>query len=135
MTFLLCCFFGNTKYTDNNIDDNNISLNKINKKVLKRESKQYDTIIDINEFEKCKFWFTELIKNIVYEYEKYYNKKELCEYLFKFIDINTTLEYYKKYNTKYNNFNKNNIIDFCKDFSNNDFIHNIKIAENIYRFN
>ena len=131
MTFLLCCFFGNTKYIDNNIDDNNISLNKINKKVLKRESKQHDKIIEINDFEKCHYWFTEIVKQVVNDSEKYSNKKELYDFLFKIIDINKILEFYKKYNTIYNNFNNNNIIEFCKDTSNGDFINDIKIAVKI----
>ena len=131
MTFLLCCFFGNTKYIDNNIDDNNISLNKINKKVLKRESKQHDKIIEINDFEKCHYWFTEIVKQVVNDSEKYSNKKELYDFLFKIIDINKILEFYKKYNTIYNNFNNNNIIEFCKDTSNCDFINDIKIAVKI----
>jgi hypothetical protein len=131
MTFLLCCFFGDTKYIDNNIDDNIISLNKINKKVLKRESKQYDKIINIGNFEKCHYWFTEIVKHVVNEPEQYSNKKELYDFLFKIIDINKTLEFYKKYNTIYNNFNNNNIIEFCKDTSNDDFINDIKKAVKI----
>lgn len=157
MSFLLFCLLGNKKNIDRNIDDNfkrdiNINKNNISHNIEEqveaiqtsiiennynetRYSKP-DTLIDINEFEKCKYWFTEILKHIVYKYEDYgKNKKELVDYTFTFIDLNKTVKYFKKYNNDYNNLDKNNIINFCKDKFNQDFIQDIiKISENIYRF-
>ena len=114
-----------------------IKISPVNNKIVntRRNSKNQDTLIDIGEFEKCQYWFYEVIKNSVINYEGYGNsKKQLNEHVFKFIDLNKTLKYYKKYNNKYNNFDQENIKKFCQDSSNNDFIQDIRISENIYRF-
>lgn len=101
----------------------------------RRNSKNQDTLIDIGEFEKCQYWFYEVIKHSINDYEGYgKNKKELNDHIFKFVDLNKTLKYYNKYNKKYNNFDQENIKKFCQDSSNNDFLQDIKISENIYRF-
>jgi hypothetical protein len=108
-----------------------------NKNVInpRRNSKNQDTLIDIGEFEKCQYWFYEVIKNSVINYEGYgKSKKELHDHIFKIVDLNKTLNYYNKYNKKYNNFDQYNIKKFCEDTSNLEFIQDIRISENIYRF-
>ena len=164
MSFLLCCMTSTRNVMDNNIDNNKniktkknfieqqvegiqttvlneekiIKISPVNNKNVinpRRNSKNQDTLIDIGEFEKCQYWFYEVIKNSVINYEGYGNsKKQLNEHVFKFVDLNKTLKYYKKYNNKYNNFDQENIKKFCQDSSNNDFIQDIRISENIYRF-
>jgi len=158
MSLLLCCLLGNNKTIDNNIDKN---FNKVNKKVNKnilnevnniettiinddninnidmkrKNSKIQDTLIEINEFDKCKYWFNEILKCSIYNYEGYgKNKKELFEYIFKSIDLNKILQYYKIYNKKNNNFNTENIKKFVNNKDNIDLIQDIKINEHIYRF-
>jgi len=156
---MLCCLLGDKKKIDRNTEDNfkrDTNINKKNSSNIsndiaeqvegiqttiirdnynqRRYSKQ-DTLININEFEKCKYWFIEILKCVVYEYEEYGEiKKELFNHIFTFIDLNKTLKYFKNYNNNYNNFNKDNIINFCKDKSNQDFIQDIKISENLYKF-
>ena len=118
------------------LNEENLSKKNNNKIVnTRRNSKNQDTLIDIGEFEKCQYWFYEVIKHSINDYEGYGNsKKQLNEHVFKFIDLNKTLKYYKKYNKKYNNFDQENIKKFCQDSSNSDFIQDIRISENIYRF-
>ena len=161
MSSLLCCLIGNRKNIDNNIEKDINNRNKINNiskeidsiqtsiinkscniskniptNISHRYSKKEDTSIDINEFEKCKYWFSQIIKYSVNCYEDYgKNKKELNDNIFINVDLNKTLKYYKKYNKKYNNFNSENIKKFCQDKSNIDFIQDVKISENIYRYN
>jgi len=153
MTFLLCCLLGNQVHEDN-LHNNNIEKNKkiqvdINnqvegiqttiidnskeKKSIKRRnsSKNKDTLIQVDEFEKLKYWFSEVIKHTVSHSENYSKNKELCEYIFKFVDLNKSIKYYKIYNNKYNNINSENIINFCKEYENSDFIYDIKLSENL----
>jgi hypothetical protein len=164
MSFLLCCLTSNKNVIDNNIEKNTNDKSKQSNKLNiiaqqvegiqttvlneensskknnnivnpRRNSKNQDTLIDIDEFEKCQYWFYEVIKNSVINHEGYgKNKKELHDHMFKFIDLNKTLKYYNKYNKKYNNFDKYNIKIFCEDSSNLEFIQDIRISENIYRF-
>ena len=164
MSFLLCCLTSSKNVIDNNIEKNTNDkirqknqLNNIAQQVegiqtevlkdktlkknnnntinLRRNSKNQDTLIDISEFEKCQYWFYEVIKNSVINYEGYgKNKKELHDHIFKIVDLNKTLKYYSKYNKKYNNFDQYNIKIFCEDTSNLEFIQDIRISENIYRF-
>lgn len=150
MSFVLCCLLGNKKNVDRNIDDNykkDMIKNTveqiegiqteifINKNTNERRNSKHDTLIDITQFEKCQYWFTEILKCVVYKYEDYgNNKKELFEYTFKFIDLNKTLKYYRKYNKKYNDYSSQHISEFCKDKSNEDFIQDIQISENVYRY-
>jgi len=164
MSFLLCCLTSSKNVIDNNIEKNTNDkskqknqLNNIAQQVegiqtevlkdetlkknnnntinLRRNSKNQDTLIDIGEFEKCQYWFYEVIKHSVNGYEGYgKDKKELHDHIFKFVDLNKTLKYYNKYNKKYNNFDQYNIKIFCEDSSNLEFIQDIRISENIYRF-
>jgi hypothetical protein len=156
MSFLLCCFLGNKdKTTICDIEKNIKHLDKIETKVIndkdnrndinyskeydfinkRKNSKNRETLIIIDEFEKCKYWFFEIVKYSVYKYDDYgKNKKELCEHIFKCINIDIIFKYYKKYNTIYNNFNSENIIKFINNNKNSEFIQDIKISENIYRF-
>jgi len=158
MSFLLCCMTSTGNVMDNNIENNKniieqqvegiqttvLNEEKIikispfnNKNVInpRRNSKNQDTLIDIGEFEKCQYWFYEVIKNSVINYEGYgKSKKELHDHIFKIVDLNKTLNYYNKYNKKYNNFDQYNIKKFCEDTSNLEFIQDIRISENIYRF-
>ena len=164
MSFLLCCLTSSKNVIDNNIEKNTNGqiqqknqLNNIAQQVegiqtevlkdktlkknnnntinLRRNSKNQDTLIDIGEFEKCQYWFYEVIKNSVINYGGYgKNKKELYDHIFKIVDLNKTLKYYNKYNKKYNNFDQYNIKIFCEDVSNLEFIQDIRISENIYRF-
>lgn len=160
MSFLLCCLLGNKVHDDNlrNVEKNKnkiqidikkqsegiqINLTKRISSRIRDEpvntydmnlSKNKETLIQINDFEKIKCWFSEVVKHTMYHYEDYKNKKELCDYIFKTIDLNTIIHYYKKYNNKYNNINSEDIIIFCKDNSNIDFINDIKVSENIYIF-
>ena len=111
------------------------TINNDNAIFLRRNSKNQDTLIDISQFEKCQYWFYEVIKISVINYEGYgKSKKELHDHIFKFVDLDKTLKYYNKYNKKYNNFDQHNIKKFCEDESNLEFIQDIRISENIYRF-
>ena len=161
MSFLLCCMTSSGNTIDNNIKKNTNDKTKQNNKLniipqqvegiqtkvynenddkiihnnTRRNSKNQDTLIDIGKFEKCQYWFTEVIKYSINDYQGYgNNKKELNDHIFKFVKVNKSLKFFKKYNKKYNNFDKENIIKFCKDPSNEDFIQDIRISENIYRF-
>ena len=178
MTFLLCCMTSSGNVMDNNIENNKniktkkniieqqvkgiqtavlneekiIKISPVNNKNVinpRRNSKNQDTLIDIGEFEKCQYWFYQVIKYSINDYEGYgKNKKELHDYIFKFVDFNKTLKYYNKYNKKYNNYdkghisenssssiiNEENIKKFCQDESNLYFIQDIRISENIYIF-
>ena len=109
--------------------------NNYNTIIPRRNSKNQDTVIDIGEFEKCQYWFYELLKHCVNDYEGYgKNKKELNNHIFNSIDLTKTLKHYNKYNKKYNNYDQENIKIFSTDSSNLDFIQDIRIYENIYRF-
>jgi transcription antitermination factor NusG len=150
MLRLFGCLLGNQKTIDNNIEKkiNKNYTNDLNKEIesiqtsvitdttsKRKKSKTQDTLLEINEFDKCKYWFNEILKYSVNDYEGYDgNKKELCEHTFKFVDLNKTLQYYKRYNKDYNNFNTNNIKKFINNKDNTDFIQDIRISENIYRF-
>ena len=164
MSFLLCCLTSSKNVIDNNIEKNTnnkikqknklnnieqqvegIQIEVLNDKTLKnnndnaiflrRNSKNQDTLIDISQFEKCQYWFYEVIKISVINHEGYgKSKKELHDHIFKFVDLDKTLKYYNKYNKKYNNFDQHNIKKFCEDESNLEFIQDIRISENIYRF-
>ena len=158
MSFLLCCMTSTGNVMDNNIENNKniieqqvegiqttvlneekiIKISPVNNKNVinpRRNSKNQDTLIYIGEFEKCQYWFYEVIKNSVINYEGYgKSKKELHDHIFKIVDLNKTLHYYNKYNKKYNNFDQYNIKKFCEDTSNLEFIQDIRISENIYRF-
>jgi|UniRef100_A0A6C0I6J7 hypothetical protein len=147
MSSLLNCIVCGKRNIDKDIDNyinNNINyqVDNIqttvvdNSKDPKRNSKTYRTLNVIDEFEKCKYWFFEIVKYTVNDFEGYgENKKELCEETFKFIDINTTLKYYRRYNKQFNDYNSANLIKFINNTDNEDFIQDIKISENIYRFN
>jgi hypothetical protein len=118
------------------IQTNVIEYN-IEKQSVKRRnsSKNKDTLIQIYEFEKLQYWFSEVVKHTVSHYEDYgKNKNELCEHIFKFVDLNKTIKYYKIYNDKYNNINYENIKKFCNDYKDSELIHGIRTSENIYRF-
>ena len=147
MSSLLNCLVCSKRNIDKDID-NYINNNKINYQVDNIQttvidntkepgnSKIYQTLNVIDEFDKCKYWFYEILKYTVNDFEGYgENKKVLCEETFKFIDINTTLKYYRRYNKQYNNYNSVNLIKFINSTDNKDFIQDIKISENIYRFN
>jgi len=150
MFFLLRCLLGNQVHEDNlcNMEKhkNQIQVEGIQTTVIddskeiksikrKNSSKNKDTLLQIDEFEKIQYWFSEVVKHAISHYEDYgKNKKELCEHIFKIIDLNKTINYYKIYNNKYNNINSENIKKFCKDDNNHDLIQDIRISENIYRF-
>lgn len=142
MSFLLCCLLSNEKNVERNIEEQiegiqttPITNVPLSKNSTERINLKQDTLIDISEFEKCQYWFIEILKHVVYKYIDYgKNKRDLSNHIFKFVDLNKTVNYFKKYHCKYNNYNQENIIEFCKNKSNEEFINDIKIAENIYRF-
>jgi hypothetical protein len=114
------------------ISPEKIILNKLKQRTVSKY--RDDTLININDFDKCKFWFSEILKYIVDDYDNYSNKKELIHTVWNSIVINTIISYYKKYYLSYgDNYNKENIISFCNNLSNNDFLTDIRIATNIYR--
>jgi|LauGreDrversion4_2_1035121.scaffolds.fasta_scaffold192079_2 hypothetical protein len=140
---LVCGKSNIDKDIDNYINNNKINeqLDNIhttvvdNSKDPKRNSKSYLTLDVVDEFDKCKYWFFEIVKYTVNDFEGYgNNKKELCEETFKYIDINKTLKYYRRYNKEYKDYNSVNLIKFINNKHNEDFIQDIKIQENIYRF-
>lgn len=146
MASLLSCLVCEKNNIDKDID-NYINKNKINDQVdniqttvintrnPERNSKTYRTLNVIDEFEKCKYWFFEIVKYTVKDFDDYGdNGNELCEETFKFIDINKTLKYYRRYNKQYNNYNSENLLKFINHKDNSDFIQDIRIKENIYRF-
>jgi hypothetical protein len=103
---------------------------KKNTEVLRNK---VETLIEIEEFETCRYWFYEVIKYSISN-SKYYNehKSALCEHIFKNVNFLKITSYYKSYIKQYKKFNKDNIIKFCKDKNNTDFIQDIKICENTF---
>jgi hypothetical protein len=104
----MCCLLSDRKITDNSIEndnntkDNKNKLNNTAKQIegfqttvsninsnnvetivpnnTRRNSKNQDVLIDIGEFEKCKYWFSEILKYSVCDYNKYgKNKLEWCD--------------------------------------------------------
>ena len=152
----MCCLLRNQVHDDNlhnNMEKNKnkiqIDINKqvgiqttviennIEKQSIKRRnsSQDKDTLIQIDEFEKLQYWFSEVVKHTIPDYEDYgKNKKELCEHIFKFTDLNKTIKGYKLYNDKYNNINSENIKKFCIECKDSELLHYIRIYENIYKF-
>ncbi len=153
----MCCLLRNQVHDDNlhnnmekNKNQKQININKEvegiqttviddNKEIKsikrKNSSKNKDTLIQIDEFEKLQYWFSEVVKHTISDYEDYgKNKKELCEHVFKFINLNQTIKYYKLYNNKYNNINSENVKKFCNEYKDSDLLYDIRICENIYRF-
>lgn len=164
MSFLLCCFLGNKNKPEIDIEKNAVYKRKIspqteckkyslrdeikpvNTKNIRRLSKEdllyvtgvnkEDTLIQITHFEKSQYWFRELIKYCIPFYNECSNKKELFEHLWRGTsNINNILDKYKEYYLQFGeNINKDNLILFYNDPNNKDFITDIRISANIYRF-
>lgn len=138
MTFLLCCITGKDdmyKSDKSANDDKNTKNTKNTNHITKTKSvSKTDELIIISDFEKCQYWFTEILRQSI-KYDEYgKNKKELFEHIWINIDLNKILKYYRRYNNKYSNVKSENIIKFVKSKENEDFIQDICINENIYRF-
>lgn len=147
MSFLLCCLLGQKDVYD--INKNNIqkkqnrTLSSNNIDIITDidtshnnnvKNDRTDELITITDFDRCKFWFSEILKQTI-NYEEYgNNKKELYDYIWNNIEINNILKYYRRYNKKYNLVNNNNIKQFIENKENEDFIYLINMNHNIYRF-
>ena len=146
MSFLLCCLVN--KMIDRDIDiepskhekDNNKNytptpVNTPVKKYTEKSLKniKVDTLIEIDEFETCRYWFCEVVKYSIPNFNHYHNsQKSLCEHIFININFFKITSYYKNYIKKYKNFNKDNIIKFCNNKENKDLINDIKFCESMF---
>jgi hypothetical protein len=130
--FLNCLFcFVNKNDNIDNIDKND-NIYKKNLKILKRES----SIVLSSEYYELKYWFNELLKYIIKEYEHYKNKEELLETSWKYIDIIKVSEYYKKYKKNYSGeYSKKNMLEFYITIKDTDFENEILSVIDIHNFN
>ena len=105
----------------NKIDQNNL-------KFLKRE-----TLAVSSEYSELKYWFNELIKYVICNYDQYNNKEELLETVWKYIDIITISKYYNIYNSNYpGEYSKKNMLEFHKTIKNTEFENDILCIVNVY---
>lgn len=111
----------------NNVSNQN---NQNNSKFLKRE-----TLAVSSEYSEIKYWFNELIKYVIANYNQYSNKEELLETIWKYINITTISEYYNIYKSNYSGeYSNKNMLKFYKTIKNTEFEKDILRIVNIYRF-
>jgi len=137
-SFLLCFF--EKKYNDNL---NNKELKKNQNKCLSssshvtpRNSLKFlnrDSIAVSSEYSELKYWFSELIKYVIIDYNNYGNKEELLETIWKYIEITDVSKYHNIYKSQYSGkYSEKNILKFYNFIKNTDFERKIISIGNIY---
>lgn len=122
----MLCFF--TK------KQNNINLNQNNQMCVSSSISKRDSIAVSSEYSELKYWFSELIKYIIKEYDKYENKEELLETVWKYINIIEVSKNYNIYKTKYSGeYSRKNMLEYCNFLKNTDFEKEIFSIEYVYR--
>jgi len=114
--------------------DDEIVIEKVEKKQNTHFFKR-ETIAISSEYCELKYWFNELLKYVINDYEQYGNKENLLETVWKYIDIITVSKYHNIYKTTYSGeYSKKNMIEFYNYIKNTEFEKEILELSNICRF-
>ena len=117
MNCISCLFICSMKQKYNNKDNNkDIVIPNYKTKIPNNFSfLRRETIAVSSEYSELKYWFSELIKYIIEDYNNYENKEKLLKTVWKYVDITDVSRYYDVYKSNYlGEYSEKYMLDFYK---------------------